>query len=697
MNVSLFAARRGQSGQSHTWFSKTCWTVPGGKVTPGRRDLLYWWLMGQPDSKLMTIPQAVELLRDKTPRDVTAEETEGLRELIERTPSCLPLLGGRRRVEQFLDDAARCLAHRGAEATPVVKAEAVAGSPAAGAEPSTSRRPLLELGMLLGGLIIVVGGVCLLLFGTDTIRGWFAARSGAPVADAANEETAVQQSQSYGEVEAKKSAPRDARTPGEEKDAEQEWKDWRVEGLPGALTLRKTIWKTSATSKAELDADVVMVLGSKPATLWAERKIDSKHRWLRIELTADDGLPTGVIEVVADGQVLSRVKLEAAHIGAPLLASLEPYLGRIVKLELRFLPESAQSAVAVKSLTLSGQATRVPWTSLRPTVVASQSSATLSIQSDDSVIASGANAPVEVYSVTATMPGATAVRLDAVPDGSLPAQGPGRGPAGEFLLTRFSAVKTASVRKLDQVPARYIRIELYGPKRALTLAEVEVFSGGENVARKKKATQSSTVFGAVASRANDGLTRNGFKQGSVTHTNSEPNAWWAVDLGREYPVDKIVVYGRGGYAQEQANHRIVVIDDKNEKRWQFENPLPPDPSFTYGPFILEEQRMEFTEAAGEKGINPAVQEPDPAGTIRDGVTQMSGWSGLGAGTASSVVYTLSPQQQPLGGEQVTFRLTCSSNQPGHNLGRFRLWSTTAPPPHKSEPAVIILPSVAGAH
>ena len=52
-------------------------------------------------------------------------------------------------------------------------------------------------------------------------------------------------------------------------------------------------------------------------------------------------------------------------------------------------------------------------------------------------------------------------------------------------------------------PARFVRIELPGDKRILTLAEVEVFSAGRNIAAGGKATQSST-YGGVASRAIDG-------------------------------------------------------------------------------------------------------------------------------------------------------------------------------------------------
>ena len=49
-------------------------------------------------------------------------------------------------------------------------------------------------------------------------------------------------------------------------------------------------------------------------------------------------------------------------------------------------------------------------------------------------------------------------------------------------------------------PARFVRIELPGDKRVLTLAEVEVISGGKNVASGGKASQSST-HGAAEPRS----------------------------------------------------------------------------------------------------------------------------------------------------------------------------------------------------
>ena len=81
--------------------------------------------------------------------------------------------------------------------------------------------------------------------------------------------------------------------------------------------------------------------------------------------------------------------------------------------------------------------------------------------------------------------------------------------------------------------ARFVRIELPGDKRVLTLAEVEVFSGGKNIASGGKATQSSTLGDAVAGRAIDGNKDSDFNKKGQTHTENKgtTNPWWELDLG----------------------------------------------------------------------------------------------------------------------------------------------------------------------
>ena len=61
----------------------------------------------------------------------------------------------------------------------------------------------------------------------------------------------------------------------------------------------------------------------------------------------------------------------------------------------------------------------------------------LNVQPDGSVLASGPNPPLTSYTFTAdtTLPGVTAVRLETLPDPSLPRGGPGRDGYGHFRVT----------------------------------------------------------------------------------------------------------------------------------------------------------------------------------------------------------------------------------------------------------------------
>ena len=87
----------------------------------------------------------------------------------------------------------------------------------------------------------------------------------------------------------------------------------------------------------------------------------------------------------------------------------------------------------------------VTWTVLRPTGLKSNLPL-LSVLPDNSVLASGDISKSDVYDLAFTnLPGrVTAIRLEALPDDSLPAHGPGlayyEGPKGDFFMGEFQAV-----------------------------------------------------------------------------------------------------------------------------------------------------------------------------------------------------------------------------------------------------------------
>ncbi|WP_407692720.1 galactose-binding domain-containing protein [Reichenbachiella carrageenanivorans] len=99
----------------------------------------------------------------------------------------------------------------------------------------------------------------------------------------------------------------------------------------------------------------------------------------------------------------------------------------------------------------------------------------------------------------------------------------------------------------------------------LSLAEVEVYEGEiveSNLALSGTATQSSTAYAGAASRAIDNDTNGVWEDGSVTHTSPEANPWWEVDLGSEYSIGDINIFGRTDEccAGRLSDYTLSVID-----------------------------------------------------------------------------------------------------------------------------------------
>jgi hypothetical protein len=86
-----------------------------------------------------------------------------------------------------------------------------------------------------------------------------------------------------------------------------------------------------------------------------------------------------------------------------------------------------------------GQVRQTPWIVLELAHLKSNGGATLSPQEDGSVLVSGASPQTDwfTFSVTTSLPSISALRLEALPDASLPKEGAGRGADGGFVLSDF--------------------------------------------------------------------------------------------------------------------------------------------------------------------------------------------------------------------------------------------------------------------
>jgi hypothetical protein len=81
------------------------------------------------------------------------------------------------------------------------------------------------------------------------------------------------------------------------------------------------------------------------------------------------------------------------------------------------------------------------WQTIDVASAVAKAGAMLTKQSDGALLASGTNTAPELYTVKGStkLKTITAVRLEALPDPSLPAQGPGRAGDGNFVLNEFTA------------------------------------------------------------------------------------------------------------------------------------------------------------------------------------------------------------------------------------------------------------------
>jgi mono/diheme cytochrome c family protein len=111
----------------------------------------------------------------------------------------------------------------------------------------------------------------------------------------------------------------------------------------------------------------------------------------------------------------------------------------IGKLEDVLHTQTAELNAAQQAWEAQMKAAESQWHLLTITSAKSEGGATLTQQASGSILASGANPQADTYTLDASneVAGASAIRLEVLPDASLPHNGPGRDPEGNFFLSDF--------------------------------------------------------------------------------------------------------------------------------------------------------------------------------------------------------------------------------------------------------------------
>jgi hypothetical protein len=314
------------------------------------------------------------------------------------------------------------------------------------------------------------------------------------------------------------------------------------------------------------------------------------------------------------------------------------------------------------------------WRGLKPTAVKSQMGLETKFSSDGSIhVAAGAKN--DNYTIDAATDAASfrAMRIEVLPDDALPGKGPGHAN-GNFVVTRVSAVVTPP--QGSSLTGRIVRIELPGKQKFLSLAEVQVFSGAENVAIRGEAKQSSTDYDGPAKLAIDGNTDGRYVEAkSTTHTAASDDPWWEVDLKSDQKIDRLVVWNRtdASVGERLANFRVSILNEKREPVWQQSVAAPPNPSAQLS--VTGQRAIEFQVALAD--YSQAMFEADNVLNNKDSKTK--GWA-IGGQLGQPHALTLiakAPVEIPAG-STLTVTIEHQSNLANHTLGHFRLSLTDEP-------------------
>ena len=315
----------------------------------------------------------------------------------------------------------------------------------------------------------------------------------------------------------------------------------------------------------------------------------------------------------------------------------------------------------------SGFAAGLPWQAIKPAGLKARDGAKLAALDDRSIKAEPGG-KTDVYTVESRWDGRrlTALRLETLPDDALPGKGPGYA-GGNFVVSRVQAAITPPDGARPS--GRYVRVDLPGAGKFLSLAEVQVFRGAEDVATRGEATQSSTAFDGPARLAIDGNTDGRyFEAKSTTHTDQTDDPWWEVDLKAAGPIDRVVVWNRADGVQGRlAGARVSLLDEARKPVWTQVIAEAPQTSAELSPSGV--RTVPFVAAFAD------YSQPnfDAASVIDNKDVANKGWAVAGQ-TGRPHALTLLPANpvdlEP--GSTLAVTIEQLSRFDNHTLGRFRL-------------------------
>jgi serine/threonine protein kinase/tetratricopeptide (TPR) repeat protein len=199
-----------------------------------------------------------------------------------------------------------------------------------------------------------------------------------------------------------------------------------VRGLAEDTILIREATQTITAQSRRVGSDELMYLARNMRHFGAPERADAL---LRAYVAARPDDPTAWL-------ARSRAYAELGHWWLAAFDRLEAE--RAAERALAARPQDAAAATAWADLL--DPPSDPKWTVLSPKSASSEGGSTLTVMPDGSILVGGKNPDKDAYIVELPVTGPiAALRLEALPDPTLPKSGPGRGPGGNFLLTELTA------------------------------------------------------------------------------------------------------------------------------------------------------------------------------------------------------------------------------------------------------------------
>ncbi|WP_442505961.1 DUF1553 domain-containing protein [Novipirellula sp. SH528] len=209
------------------------------------------------------------------------------------------------------------------------------------------------------------------------------------------------------------------------------------------------------------------------------------------------------------------------------------------------------------------------------------------LKNDGSILLTGKVKKAETIKIDTKIDDAVlvnSIRLEVLPD-EAHGNRVGRSDEGRFTVGVSVDLQrgTSEPQKTIAVKPRFIRIELPGKNKILSLAEVQVFAKDadgklQNIAVKGKARHSADYKSGDASLAIDGNTDGHYYNAeSVTHTNPGNDPWWELDLGSAQTIEKFAIWNRtdsAEYAKRLTHYHVKLLDENRSELLAFSPPTP---------------------------------------------------------------------------------------------------------------------------